>query len=464
MRTIAIEINDAGLVVADEQGVVRVDPGFAAVEGKKIVTGEPAFAGSRMRPRETSQSHWLRLSIESGSTHVPGVRSSAELAHAQLDHLWQQVGDGVEHVILVVPSTFDGDRLGILLGLAQECGMPVGAIVDAAVAASVRPYPERQLVYVDADLHHVYVAPLEQSEKVAVQPPSQLESMGLSGLMDAFARRIGEHFVRSTRFDPFHRAATEQLLYDGLTGWLSTIDAEGRAELSIPYGDETFTIELERSQLLGAAQGFYRAVQQLIAQSRSGRGGLVIEVAERLATLPGFEEQLARLDDAVIVGLPRGFAASAALAAQDALGLETEPVKLFRRLPWREAPEEIETNPSEPLAAAPAAAPASPRPTHVVYQGIAYSVNGEGLVVGRSRLDHRRAIVVEANTQGVSRMHCEVALVDGELRLRDLSSFGTFVNERRIEGEHVLKPADVIRVGSPGAELTVVLVEEADGP
>ena len=56
----------------------------------------------------------------------------------------------------------------------------------------------------------------------------------------------------------------------------------------------------------------------------------------------------------------------------------------------------------------------------------------------------------------------EVLLRDGELKLRDLSSYGTFVNERKIAGETTLKRADVIRIGSPGAELHVVEVEAAE--
>ena len=103
-----------------------------------------------------------------------------------------------------------------------------------------------------------------------------------------------------------------------------------------------------------------------------------------------------------------------------------------------------------------------PRPTHVVYRGIAYPVNGEGVVIGRSKLDQRSAILIESRVEGVSRTHCELLVVDGELRLRDLSSFGTFVNDRRIDGEEILKPADIIRVGSPGAELTVVRVEDGN--
>jgi predicted component of type VI protein secretion system len=69
---------------------------------------------------------------------------------------------------------------------------------------------------------------------------------------------------------------------------------------------------------------------------------------------------------------------------------------------------------------------------------------------------------VGEGSSGVSRLHCEVVLRDGELRLRDLSSFGTFVNERKVAGETVLSRADVIRVGSPGDELHVVSLEGAE--
>jgi pSer/pThr/pTyr-binding forkhead associated (FHA) protein len=53
-----------------------------------------------------------------------------------------------------------------------------------------------------------------------------------------------------------------------------------------------------------------------------------------------------------------------------------------------------------------------------------------------------------------------VAVRHGEVVVRDLSSYGTYVNEKRVSGEETLHPADVIRVGSPGAELTLVKVEQ----
>jgi hypothetical protein len=462
MRRLAIEINDAGLIVADENGPVWSEPGFAVVERRRILTGAEAFALARLEPRDTSFTHWARLSIEPGSANVPGRRSTAELAHAQLSAIWQKLGDGVDQVVFVVPGTFTGDALGILLGLAEECGIPVGAIVDAAVAASVRPWPERQLVYVDADLHGVHVTPIEQGERATAGKPVTLESLGIAGLMDAFARRIAQLFLLATRFDPFHRAATEQRLYDALAEALATLDDKGLVSIAITDRGERFEIEVERAQVLGAAQGFYRAVRQIIAQSRVAQSALVVQLSDRLAGLPGFEEGLARLDAATIVAFEHGHAAVAALASAEALGLDQPEVKFFRHLPWRDSPVEAPAAlpPQQPQVSV---ADDEPQPTHVVYAGVAYPVNGEGLVVGRSKLDHRRAIVIESRAEGVSRAHCEIKVVDGELKLRDLSSFGTFINERRIEGEEVLKPADVIRVGSPGAELTVVRVEDSDG-
>jgi hypothetical protein len=362
----------------------------------------------------------------------------------------------------VVPCTFVGEALVILLGLAQEVGIPAGAIVDVACAACVRPWPDWQLLYVDADLGSVFVTPLEQTDEATAQTPVTLDSMGLAGLMDAFARRIAEIFVLKTRFDPFHRAETEQQLYNGLDDVLDALRSGAGASCVITDGDDRFEVEIERGELLGVAQGFYRALRQLIAQSRQAQVGLVVELSHRLARLPGLHDELSRLDATTIVELEPGQAARAVLGAADVLALEEESVRLFRHLPWRERPTEPATAETAPEPS-PVAVDDESRPTHVVYQGVAYPVNGEGVLIGRSKLDHRRAILIESQAEGVSRAHCELAVVDGELRLRDLSSFGTFVNERRIEGEEVLQPADVIRVGTPGAELTVVRVEAGDG-
>ena len=461
MSALAIEINDSGLAVANETGVLAIEPGFARIDGGKIVTGEPARARARLNPRQTSSRFWSALSMDSGSAGSDIRKSTAELAYAQLESLWQRFGAGVTAVVLVVPGGYRTEQLGLLLGLAQECGMPVRALVDAAAAASVRPYPKRQLVYVDAGLYRASVSLLAQNGEVQVRAEHAL-AQGLSNAADAFARRVADHFVRATRFDPFTHAEAEQALYDLLPAWLEALQREERVELTLKYRNEEFRITPERDAILGVAQtGVYRAVIQLIAQHREPGKRLVVQLSDRVAVLPGFVGELARLDDSQIERFPAGHAARAVLLAPSIAGSQGD-VKLLKRVPWREAPRE---DPAETGPRAPEPAPVLARvkaPTHVVYGGLAYRVGAAGLAIGREADPQRRTVVLVGNS-GVSRLHCEVVLRDGELKLRDLSSYGTFVNEKKVAGEATLKRADVIRIGSPGAELHVVDVEGADG-
>ena len=459
MSALAIDINDAGIAVADATGVLGVEPGFAVVDRGRILTGDEAVALARLRPRQASNRFWSALSVEPGSAGAD-LPSAAELAHAQLAAIWQKAGHARTDVLLVVPAGYRSEQLGLLLGLAQECGMPVRALVDVAAAAGHRPYPDCQLVYLDSGLYRVTATVLEQGADVAVRAEHALLQSGLMGLMDAFARRIADAFVRATRFNPFRNGETEQALYDRLPGWLDAWRIEERLELKLPYAGDEVSVTVDRDEVLGVAAGFYRGVAQLVAQNREPDRELVVLVSDRLARLPGLVGELARIDDARIEALEEGHAArSALLAAPQANGAD---VKLLKRLPWRAAPVLVEAAAGTRRASAPSAAASESRATHVVHGGTAYRVGARGIVVGRETDAARRTIMVPDNHSGVSRVHAELQLRDGELKLRDLSRYGTYVNEKKVAGEIVLQPGDVVRVGSPGIELRAVVVEAAE--
>jgi hypothetical protein len=458
VATIAIEINDAGLTVAGRDEILAVEPGYALVDGLAVVTGGAAHGQARLRPRHVSNRFWADLSIEGGSAGIVGVHNSAELAYAQLRDIWERFKSVASDVLLIVPGHYDKMQLGILLGLAQECGMPVRGMIDVAAAASTRPYPERQLVYVDASLHRVTVTPLSQDREVTALEGKSLGATGLAALNDLFAKRIAEIFVLATRFDPFHHASSEQALYDRLPQWLEQLRAAPKTELTLRFGEEELRVDVERSHLLAVAGGVYKALLQLIAQTREPGSALAVQVSDRLARQPGLLEELARLDDATVVAHEPGGAALGALAALDTI-VSGGQVKLLRRLAWRGEPVAAPGGATAPPPIALADAHVAP-PTHVVYRGIAYPVNGEGLLIGRAKVDDRRMIVVDDQSSGISRSHCELALSHGEIVVRDLSSYGTYVNEKRVSGEEVLRPADVIRIGSPGAELELIRVEQ----
>jgi hypothetical protein len=459
LRTLAIEINDAGLVVADEGGVLAVEPGYALAENGKVTTGAEAHGQARLKPRQVSNRFWANLSLEPGSAGI-GNLNAAELAFRQLHGLWQRFRDAASGVVLVVPGGYTREQLGLLLGLAEECGIEVSALVDAAVAAATRPYPGRELVHVDAGLHRVSVTAVDQTDEAVAGRQQSLDSTGLVTVNDVIARWIAESFIYATRFDPFHDARSEQALYDRLPQWLGELREAEQLELVLPHAGEEFGVTVERDRLVSVVGGFNRAVVQLIAQSRTADGGLVVQLSERLADLPGLGRELARLDDARVVRLPTGHAAREALRGIARVEHSSGSVRLLKHLPWREDPEgdaeaAVEAAPRQvesPLRID------DPAPTHVVYRGIAYPIGGSGLAIGRVPVDGQRTIVVDGAHGGLSRLHCEVVLRDGEMRLKDLSRYGTFVNEKRVAGETVLHAADVIRIGSPGAELDVIRV------
>jgi len=464
MSTLAIDINDAELVVADQTGILATEPGYAAVVDGSILTGSQAYAQVRLMPRSTSNRYWDELSMDSGSAGVEGVDSSAELAFSQLDSLWKRFGGAADDAILVVPGHYSREQLGLLLGLAQECGMPVRSMVNAAVAASTRPYPGHQLIYVDAGLHRVSVTRLQQGDDVSAEPEKALSGVGLASLMDLWAKRVAEIFVLSTRFDPFHRADSEQLVYDRLPGWLTALQNEGHAELQLTHEGEEHPVSVERDQLLGVADGFYKAMVQLIAQCRDAGASLVVQLSHRLLRLPGVMGELLVLDDAHVIPMSSGAAALGALGSLGSAREEAGQVKLLKRLPWREEPSDLASlTVKEPVVAAEAAKQSISEPTHVVYKGVAYPVGRAALCVGREALNGRHTIILDESQSAVSRSHCELIRTNGELRLTDLSSFGTFVNEKRVSGDVVLQPADVIRIGSPGEELQVITMENHDG-
>jgi len=467
MSTVAIDINDAGIVLADESGVVADEPGYAFVDGQTILTGRDAYANARLHPRRCSNRFWDTLTLEPGSAGLEGVGSTAELAYAQLKALWETYGGKCDDALLLVPGHYGRDELGVLLGLAHECEIPVRSILRSAAAAAAAPYPGRQLVHVDAGLHRVSATPLTQGDEVAADTEQSLGNTGLASVMDALAKRVAELFVLATRFDPFHSAASEQLVYDCLPAWLDELEQHPESvELKLPRDGEELTIEVDRAQLIGIMTGFCKATVQLIAQCRQPGTALVVLLSDRLAQMPGMVAELERLDDAHVVTLPSGEAALGAVAQAPALIGDSDNVRLLKRVPWREPPAELAPakRPAKSDAPVPVPTKADDPASHIVYRGIAYPVDSNGIVIGREPIPERRTIVLNSGQGGVSRAHCELVKRDGELKLVDKSTFGTFVNEKRIEGEIALQPADVIRVGSPGEQLHVIRMEDASGP
>jgi hypothetical protein len=84
---------------------------------------------------------------------------------------------------------------------------------------------------------------------------------------------------------------------------------------------------------------------------------------------------------------------------------------------------------------------------------------GAPLLLGRSRHAETRL-----DDPGVSRVHCEIELEDGQVLVTDLDSAGgTFINGQRIS-ENVLRPGDVLRIGDTQMRLHATGIPDEDAP
>jgi hypothetical protein len=99
-----------------------------------------------------------------------------------------------------------------------------------------------------------------------------------------------------------------------------------------------------------------------------------------------------------------------------------------------------------------------PAPSHVLWEGRAYPLHPDNLVVGREPTNNPRYITLQDGLAGVSRRHCTFVHEGDELVLLDHSTFGTFVNGERVQERVRIYAGDRVRLGEPGVELTLIAV------
>ena len=84
-------------------------------------------------------------------------------------------------------------------------------------------------------------------------------------------------------------------------------------------------------------------------------------------------------------------------------------------------------------------------------------------MLGTQPEDGERWLDLQQEMRGVSRRHCVVSADNGQCILTDFSRYGTFLNGHRVDGTAVLQTGDLIRVGSPGFELRLIVAEQDRG-
>ena len=454
---LALEINDVGLVLAGDGELLAEEPGYAMLDGREPETGTAAARRARLKPLFAETRHWQDLSTAELARPMPAAATYAEVAHAQLAALVRpHLGRGKE-VLLAVPAWYTREQLALLLGVAQEAGLePVGLVDAGLAAASLEPAPDNVLQF-ELGLHRAVLTVLDHGGELRRTRFELLPQHGWMALQQAWLDLIAATFVRKTRFDPLHEAATEQRLWDGLPGWLGALRDAPAVTIELDAAGATQSIELAAADFAAAARRVYDEYARVLQRARPAGGPLHVRLSHRLVALPGLETRLAEIRDCELTRLPRGAAALGALAYERILRRSGGGgLALVQHLP---VPSRAGAAPATTRSPA---VPADARPTHVVHQSRAYAIGARPLTLGSAVPDGRRALAIAAGP-GISRAHCTLARVDGTVWLEDHSTYGTLVNGERISGRIELRAGDRLRLGSPGAECELVRVVDDDG-
>jgi FHA domain len=414
----ALELNDAALTLVDGSGLRRLEPGYALVTGGEMRFGLAAARGMRLHPRQALLRHWA----DPAAVPMPGAPVAAALVSAHLRDLLAD--DAATPVVLALPPHWQPPETAAFLQIAQQLGVPVTGSADAAVAATRSAYPGRELVHLEASLHGFSMTRLSQADTVTWQERELLPGPGVEGLQRLCAEFIARRFIECSRFDPLHDAATEQLLWDQLPGWLQRLQGDGEVvcELLAPAG--RFTATVSSRQLKSRVALVCEPLLQRLRAGVASRGPVALQLHHRLARHRALRPPVP------------GAAASA--APDLALPLDQAPV----------------------TAAAGSATLTLQQPTHLLWDARAWRLDDLPFTVGTGLGDDDVGIRLDPAAPGVSRRHCTLRVENGLLMVFDHSRYGTFLNGHRMEHAAVLEVGDTITLGSP--PVTLRLIGEVD--
>ena len=301
------------------------------IDGGQLRTGIEAALAARLQPRCVQHRFWRDL--ETVPLKHPLFRdySPADLAFEHLAELWRSARPGTTSVWIAAPGTMTDRQLGLLVGIVRACGIRVGGMVDAAVAAcSERARPPRVL-HLDLELHQAVLTEIEGGHSLVRRRVVVDENAGMIPLQDRWMKRVAETFVRKTRFDPFHSAASEQALHRQLRRWLAAPDRDDTAWLELETGQRTYSIELDRAEMMVFDEEHYDRLVNLAGRLAEGEPATLI-LSDRAAALPGLAERLGGAPET----LPVGAAAAGALRHRSQLDHGGEELLFVTGLSIRE--------------------------------------------------------------------------------------------------------------------------------
>ena len=440
-----IELNDRGIKVGDESGIIVQSPGFALVVDDKLEVGETAEQQARLQPTNSFNKYWHDLNLEPIS-HGNKFRHYADLAYAQLVHL-AEVWEINNDVIFAVPGNFSRQQLAILLGLAQQSPFTTVGVVDSALAAAVTAAQSEHIVFADIQLHQVVLTKLAiVNDHLITEGVVQIPGVGNQNFMNLMMQIATDIFIQQCRFNPQHNAESEQQLYNELPKWLLQDVKEKTLQLELKSASAKHTAKLPRATLISSLNEYYKKInEQISAITLDNNTQLLLSKA--LSELPGFQASLNQNCSVAIV--EDHLVNAACYQYRDIINSSDEGIHLVTKFPVESlGPKETESDTPE----------ATDNPTHALFLNRAISI---------STIEIKNNVQLNGSVPAVKVIVMNIENLPESLGRIDKRSNGVylnsgeqevFLNDKPVTGEQLLVLGDRIRFASDGEEISLIKV------
>jgi hypothetical protein len=88
---LAAHLNDAAILVTNDERILYREPGFALLEDDHLTTGNEAYSNARLKPRRIQNHYWSELKAEALADPRFQHISTADLVSRQLEQVWKAV-------------------------------------------------------------------------------------------------------------------------------------------------------------------------------------------------------------------------------------------------------------------------------------------------------------------------------------------------------------------------------------
>ena len=485
MTVIGLELCDVSLQAAESDGTQAIRPlaapggytallswpAFVAREGNDFLYGRAAEGIWHVYPRNVCHNFLDHLSREASPLALDGkFLSYSQLGYFFLrDYGRQSFATLPDKIVLAVPGAFlkdaatEDEKVGLLLGMAQELKWPLAGVVDMACAALCDPglpggHASWPIVVVDVHLDNAEVTLFETSQQLKRVDFLQLPQSGFAQLLKHTVTAMGNRFLRHTAFDILADGRLEQAFYRQVKDF--AFGGAPEFHFQINTAKRAYEMTATREQLLTDVQSFVTAlataVSTFLRKHATDVHACTLALTERAAAIPGLEARLRQSGLHHLLRLPRAAAAQGAarLAANLSVPADVSDVPVLSAV----APEHanLRRGPVWEMRLQRATLPGLRQvPTHVIIDGIGHPLLGNGTVkIGSPSLPNLD-VALPAAFKAIP--DCLVLLVRdaGRLWLDEAGASASGTVFLDTSGRLPVESGDrmIVRVGEIGAEL-----------